>query len=108
MISFFLPLWPSGVGVDRFPRVGWSNELLRWRGSDVGGGWSRTLSSVKSGRSSSFVSRLRGGAGACTISTLEVGGSEVEWVEARVASFEVSFYLLALLLNGLSLFPHST
>jgi hypothetical protein len=39
---------------------------------------------------------------------LEIGGSEVEWVEARVASFEVASYLLPLLYNGLSLFPHST
>ena len=76
--------------------------MLRRRESDVGGGGSRTLSSVESGRSSSFVTRLRGGAGAYTISTLEIGGSEVEWVGARVASFEVASYLLPLLYNGLS------
>jgi hypothetical protein len=36
---------------------------------------------------------LENGAGAYTISTMKVWNSEVEWIEARVASFEVTYYI---------------
>jgi hypothetical protein len=64
--------------------------------SDMGVGGYRTLFSVESGRSSSIMARLRWGACAYTISTLEVRRSVVEWVEDRVASFDVASYFFPL------------